>query len=73
MTTNNITNKEDEQEVKIVYTNWKGETSIRRIIPQKISFGNNEWHKIPQWLLEAYDLDKKDVRHFALKDIRAWL
>ena len=72
-----MTNKGDQenetvQEVTIVYTNWKGETAIRRIIPRQISFTSNEWHPTPQWLLEAYDLDKKDIRHFALKDIRVW-
>jgi hypothetical protein len=72
MTSNVMQEKETTQEITIVYTNWKGETSIRRILPKQISFGSNEWHPTPQWLLEAYDLDKKDIRNFALKDIRTW-
>jgi hypothetical protein len=58
--------------VTIVYTNYKGETAIRRILPQSIFFGSNEWHKEPQWLLEGIDLDKDALRTFAVRDIRAW-
>ena len=65
-------NSETSKEVNIVYTNWKGETAIRRITPKQIYFGSNEWHPTQQWLLEAYDLDKQDIRNFALKDIRVW-
>ena len=61
-----------EKHITVVYTNWKGETAIRRILPMQINFSSNEWHTTPQWLLEAYDLDKKAVRVFAVKDIRAW-
>ena len=61
-----------EQEVRVVYTNWKGVTAIRNIIPVRIYFGNNEWHSESQWLLEALDLDRKAIRTFAMKDIRAW-
>jgi hypothetical protein len=61
-----------EQVIKIVYTNYKGETSIRSLIPEKIYFGSNEWHKEPQWLIEALDIDKNANRTFAVKDIRAW-
>ncbi len=59
--------------VKIVYTNYKGETDMRKIIPKEIVFGSNQWHKEDQWLLLAYDLDKKADRNFAMKDIRAWI
>lgn len=61
-----------EQKVTIVYTNWKGITAIRNILPIRIYFGSNEWHKENQWLLEALDLDKSASRTFAIKDIRAW-
>ncbi|MFH1591930.1 MAG: WYL domain-containing protein [Candidatus Woesearchaeota archaeon] len=62
----------EEKEVKIVYTNWRGETGIRRIIPKEIIFTSNEWHKEKQWCLVAYDPDKKADRTFALKDIKSW-
>ncbi len=58
--------------IQIVYTNYKGETSVRRIIPEKIYFGSNEWHQEAQWLVGALDVDKNSNRTFAVKDIRAW-
>lgn len=58
--------------VIIDYTNWKGERSIRTIIPIRIYWGSNEWHKEEQWLLEAHDLEKQALRNFAMKDIHSW-
>ncbi len=58
--------------VKIIYTNYKGETGVRNILPKEIFFGSNEWHKENQWLLIAYDLDKEVDRTFAMKDIHTW-
>ena len=58
--------------VAIVYTNYKGITAVRHIVPDNIYFGKSEWHPEPQWLLLAYDIDRKADRSFALKDIRAW-
>ncbi len=58
--------------VKITYKNWKGETSPRNIEPIEIYFGSNEWHREPQWLMTAMDLDKGRTRTFAIKDISAW-
>jgi hypothetical protein len=52
----------------ISYTNYRGETSVRRIIPKSVRFGSTEWHPEPQWLLLAWDDDKQADREFALKD-----
>lgn len=60
------------REVLILYTNYKGVTSTRRIIPKQIWFGSTEWHQTSQWLLDAYDLEKKDDRSFAMSDIQTW-
>jgi hypothetical protein len=62
----------EEIAVSIKYTNWRGETEIRRIIPIKIWFGNTEWHKGKQWPLKATDIEKAVERDFALKDIHSW-
>ena len=59
--------------VKIIYTNWRGETTERTIEPVRIWFGSTEWHKKEQWLLRAIDLEKEVERDFALKDIKEWL
>jgi predicted DNA-binding transcriptional regulator YafY len=64
------------------YTNWKGETEMRKIVPICLRFGVSEHHKASYdlnvhedeqgggiWLLEAFDMDKQALRTFALKDI----
>ncbi|MBU1644032.1 MAG: WYL domain-containing protein [Nanoarchaeota archaeon] len=63
---------DEEKEVKILYTNWRGETNIRKIMPKEIVFMSNEWHKEKQWCVIAYDLDKQADRTFACKDIKCW-
>jgi predicted DNA-binding transcriptional regulator YafY len=65
-------NEEIEQQVKILYTNYKGETSLRTIVPIKIWFGSTDWHPSPQWLINAIDIQKEAERSFAMKDIKAW-
>jgi hypothetical protein len=51
------------------YRNYRGETSVRRVIPLFPRFGSNQWHTEPQWLLHAIDLDKGEERQFAMKDM----
>ena len=63
---------ENKKIVEIVYTNWKGVTAIRHIIPKDIFFGSTEWHQEEQWLLNAFDVEKQADRSFALKDIQSW-
>ncbi len=63
---------QEQERVKICYTNYKGETSIRDIIPIKIWFGKTEWHPETGWLMDAYDIEKQADRSFAMKDIKAW-
>jgi predicted DNA-binding transcriptional regulator YafY len=60
------------KEVKILYTNWKGVTKTRLIIPKEIFYGSNEWHKKEQWLMRAHDVEKDAERTFAMKDIKEW-
>jgi predicted DNA-binding transcriptional regulator YafY len=67
-----MSNGRKEQVVSILYTNYKGETNIRRIIPEKLWFGKTEWHPEEQWLLDAFDTEKSAARSFAMKDIKAW-
>ena len=62
-----------DQTVVIRYTNWKGETADRRIVPHDIHFGSNEWHPEPQWLMTAFDFGKFALRTFALKGISWWV
>lgn len=59
-------------EVRILYTNWQGETRWRLIQPLGIYFGSTEWHKEKQWLLLATDLETGFMRSFAMSDIKEW-
>lgn len=52
------------------YTNWRGEYSVRRVMPVKLYWGASEYHKERQWLLLAYDVDREQDRTFAFKDMR---
>lgn len=59
--------------VSVTYTNWRGETSHRDIIPQEIWFGHTEYHKEPQWLLKAIDVEDHDkVKDFAMSGFMRW-
>ena len=58
--------------VRIRYTNYRGETAMRRVVPRVIHFTSNEWHPEPQWIMEALDLDRGEERSFAIKDIHEW-
>ena len=54
--------------VTLTYTNWRGETAERTIIPRRVWWGSTEWHPEPQWLLTAIDVEKQAERDFALRD-----
>jgi hypothetical protein len=67
--------------ITILYTNWRGETAVRRIRLDFIAYGNealgfawgsNEWHPEEQMLLSALDVNKGERRTFALSGIKAW-
>ncbi len=62
----------EKQQIKILYTNYKGETKVRTIIQKSLQFLSTEWHPEEQWCLIAYDLEKDAERTFACKDIKAW-
>lgn len=56
----------EERTVRIVYTNHRRETATRTIIPIRLWFGTTEWHPKPQWLVDAFDVDKWAA------DIQSW-
>ncbi|WP_246710130.1 hypothetical protein [Martelella soudanensis] len=57
-----------EPPLTMPYTNWRGETAIRNLRPIAVKFTATSWHKEPQWILDAYDYARQEVRGFALKD-----
>lgn len=57
-----------DEPLVVLYSNWRGEIALRRILPLKLRHASTEWHPDRQWLLQAYDLDKDAFRDFALSD-----
>ncbi|MDP3148201.1 MAG: hypothetical protein Q8N83_03630 [Ignavibacteria bacterium] len=62
----------ENHKVKICYTNYRGETNFREIIPIKIWFGKTDWHPEEGWLMDVYDINKKAERSLSIKDIKLW-
>lgn len=57
-----------ESGIKVRYTNYKGNTSLRTIKPVEVYVGSSKWHPERQYILRAWDFDKCESRDFALKD-----
>lgn len=57
--------------LEFVYLNHRGERAVRRVKPRHLWFGTTEWHPTPQWLLTAFDLDRKAERDFAMNRVQA--
>lgn len=59
--------------VKIEYTNHRGERRTRRIVPQPpIVFKSTYYHSTAQWILRALDVEKNELRDFAMANIHSW-
>lgn len=58
--------------IEILYTNYRGETGRRKVIPSSLRYGSTEYHPEPQWLMDAFDIEKQAERTFALLDIQEW-
>lgn len=54
--------------IRMKYKNYRNEVSMRTIEPIDMFFGRTDYHPQNQWLLRAYDFEKKQERIFALKD-----
>ncbi len=61
-----------ENPIKVEYTNYRGEKSIRTIIPLNFFFGSNEYHTKDQWLLRVWDCDRQAERIYAAQEITRW-
>lgn len=59
------------ERVRVSYTNWRGETAIREIeFDGAPHWGRTEWHPEPQWLICGTDVEKKESRVWAVRDMR---
>jgi hypothetical protein len=56
-------------QIEFTYKNWKDIIEVRKAEVDSFYFGTTQWHKEPQFFLLANDLEKKQMRQFALKDI----
>lgn len=54
------------QAITVLYTNYRGETSLRTITPVRVYYGKTDWHPTPGWLLHCYDWDKQAYRDYEL-------
>lgn len=57
------------QVAAFTYRNHRGEVARRRVLPTSIRFAATEWHPEPQWLMDAWDLDRQAERAFAMRDM----
>jgi predicted DNA-binding transcriptional regulator YafY len=57
------------QTIRFSYRNWQGAVAERTARVISLTYGATKWHQEPQWLLQAYDLEKNAVRLFALRDM----
>jgi len=68
-----VCHKEDEmpevEPLTFGYTNHRGEYDVRRAVPVRVGFTATEHHPEPQWIMTAYDCDRRAERSFAMKDM----
>ncbi len=55
--------------VRFTYTNWRGELSQRHVELYGAFWGATKWHPEPQWFVNGFDLDKREHRDFAMRDM----
>jgi len=60
----------NEPPMRMRYTNWRGETADRVVLPSRVWFGRTAWHSEPQWLMTALDMESGQVRDFAMSGIQ---
>jgi hypothetical protein len=61
--------------VEFDYVNHKGERETRRVCFHRIEWTATEYHKQPQFIVFAHDMDRRADRGFAMRDmvnVRAW-
>lgn len=67
---NEITPELLSRAVQVRYTNWRGETAVRSVVPLEIFWGKTEYHPHEQWLLRVWDVERNAERLYAFKDIK---
>ncbi len=67
-----VTSAMSAHPIKVRYTNYRGETAVRTIVPISFYFGSTEYHKDEQWLVKLWDVERGAERIYALKEITEW-
>jgi len=57
--------------LSFTYRNHRGDVAVRSAVPLDVRWGSTEWHREPQWLMRALDVDKGVEREFAMRDMSA--
>ncbi len=58
-----------EQKVLLDYTNYAKQRSVRQIFPIKMVYEATQRHPEQQWLVYAWDIERKDYRYFAMQEM----
>lgn len=59
-----------DKTLRFTYTNYRGETSEREVVPMHMWFGESKFHEGAQWFLKAFDVAKGTLRDFAMSDMK---
>jgi predicted DNA-binding transcriptional regulator YafY len=62
--------KYQPKRLRFTYTNYKGETSERVVVPKGIRYGEYPWTGTVDWYLVAEDMEKGAERFFLLSKIK---
>lgn len=61
----------DSQTVlQFFYRNHRGDTRVRRAVPESIWFGKSPYYEHEQYFITALDLDKRETRDFAFQNMQ---
>lgn len=55
--------------IEFTYANHRGITALRKAVVVEFAFGATEWHPEAQMLMNGFDIEKKEQRSFAIKDM----
>ncbi len=58
-----------DKRISFDYRNHRGELTQRCVVPVILYWGTTEYYPEHQWILKAWDMDKKCTRDFAVRNI----
>lgn len=53
----------------MAYYNYKGELSLRNVVPAKVNYSDNNFYHGEGWIMTAYCNKSQDFRDFSMNDI----